>query len=83
MKKKIHMGNKIIQELNVQKRSVVWLANKIEDDQSNLGKQLRSAYVKPEKLRKISATLKKDFFKYHSQQVDDDLLREERSSLRG
>ena len=64
MRIKIHIGDEIRKELNVQKRSVNWLADEIGCDRSNLSRQLQSPHLHPKKLYLISKALNVDFFLY-------------------
>ena len=69
MNPKIHIGNEILKILNVQKRSISWLAYEIDYDQSNLNKQLKNPNINTEMLQRISAVLGVDFFEYFSQSL--------------
>ena len=69
---RIHMGSEIKKELNIQDRSISWLANKIGHDSSNLYEQLKSPYILPRWLFEISKVLKKDFFVLYSKQLTEE-----------
>jgi hypothetical protein len=69
MEKNLHIGNEIRKELRKQDRSIAWLANKVDIDPSNLNQQLKSSNIRTKLLCDISLALKKDFFKFFSQQL--------------
>ena len=70
----IHLGTEIRKELNIQKRTVAWLANEIGHDASNLGKQLNNQFVPLKWLINISKVLKKDFISLYSNKLADEKL---------
>jgi hypothetical protein len=70
MGENIHIGNEIRKELNKQDRPIAWLANEVDIDPSNLIKQLKSSNLRTKILYDISLALKKDFFKFFSQQLN-------------
>ena len=61
MKKKLHIGDEIKQELLAQDLPVAWLARKLGCDASNLHKKLKSPKIKHDLLKGISAILNKNF----------------------
>jgi hypothetical protein len=69
MGKKLHIGNEIRKELMQQERSIAWLANKVDNDPSNLNQKLKSSNIRTKLLYDISFALKKDFFRFFSQQL--------------
>jgi len=65
---KAHLGNLILQKLEEKQRSMVWLAQKVCCDDSNLGKTLKnSQFIYFDLLLRISLALEEDFFAYGSQ----------------
>jgi hypothetical protein len=73
MEKNLHIGEEIRKELRKQNRSIDWLADKVNIDPSNLNQQLKSSNIKTKILYDISLVLKKDFFKFFSQQLIHDI----------
>ena len=69
----IHIGEEIKQELNIQERSVVWLAKQVSCDPSNLYKQLKYPHIHAELLYRISIALNEDFFARYSQKLYEKL----------
>ena len=67
MLQKIHIGEEIRKELNTKKRSINWLAEEINCDQSNLNKQLKRQHLTTKMLYDISIALDRDFFALYSQ----------------
>ena len=63
----IDIGSSIRQKMNEQGTTIAWLAQQVNCDRSNLGKQLQKGHIYPELLLKISIALKTDFFIYYSQ----------------
>ena len=68
---RIHLGDEIRKQLNVQQRSVNWLADKIGCDQSNLRKKLEKPHFNIVMLYRISAVLNVDFFAHYSESLSD------------
>jgi len=66
---KVDMGTKIRKCLNEQKRTVAWLADEINHDQSNLNKQIKKQHQHPILLFKISQALNIDLFAYYSKEL--------------
>ena len=71
MKPHVDMGKEIRKCLNEQKRTVTWLADEIDHDQSNLNKKLQKTHIHTDLLFKIAQVLKVDLFSCYS-----DLLKE-------
>ena len=69
MNTNIHIGNSIRKELEIQKRSVKWLADEMECDASNLRKKINKPHISPELLLNISKVLGVDFFIFYSQSI--------------
>ena len=67
----IHIGEEIKQRLQVQERSVTWLAKKIDCDRSNLNKNLKCPHIHPGLLYRVSVALGVDFFARYSQQLQE------------
>ena len=63
--KKVNIGEIIRHRLIEDGRSINWLAEKIECDQSNLCKILAHTSISTELLEKISIALKHNFFNYY------------------
>ena len=68
----IHIGSEIRKQLNVQ-RSVNWLAEKIDYDQSNLNKYLKMPHLNSKLMYRISIALGIDLFSLYSQFLSDAL----------
>ena len=62
----VDMGAEIRKYLNEQKRTVTWLADEIDYDQSNLNKQMNNKHIHPVLLFKIAQALKTDLFGCYS-----------------
>jgi len=69
MNTSIHIGEEIKKQLNAEKRSVVWLADKIFCDPSNMRKTLKKSHISTDLLYRISDVLDKDFFACYSQNL--------------
>lgn len=69
--KKLNIGNEIRKELIIQNRTTAWLAENVDIDRSNLNKLLKKGHLKCDLLSDISIVLKKDFFKYYSDQFSE------------
>ena len=65
---KIHIVNEIRKELNVQQRSIRWLADETGCDRSKLSRQFNRS-VRTDLLYRISVALGKDFFAFYSQSL--------------
>jgi len=63
------MGTEVRKCLNRQKRSVSWLAEELNCDQSNLNKKLNKERVHPDLLYEISQVLEIDLFACYSKQL--------------
>jgi hypothetical protein len=73
----IDIGSIIRQKMSEQGTTIAWLAQQVNCDRSNLGKQLQKEHIYPELLLKISIALKMDFFVYYSQyfqQMQDNFM---------
>lgn len=66
MIERIHIGNLIRDKLKEDGRSAVWLAEKINCNDSNISKILKKPSINVELLLHISLALKKNFFLYYS-----------------
>ena len=60
-----------MKNLSVRKQSVRWLAKEINEDPSNLSKQLREATIKHDKLFKICIDMEIDYFSLYSAKCDE------------
>ena len=69
---RLHLGDEVKRELNVQKRSVAWLAAEIDHDPSNLSDKLNSPYIHNRWLYEISRALKRDFFSLYTKYLVDE-----------
>lgn len=67
----LHIGNCIKEELKRQDRSIAWLSRQVFCDRSNLSRVLQNQYVDIDLLRRISISLKCNFF----QRISDDVQR--------
>jgi len=63
----IDIGLAIRQKMSEQGTSIAWLAQQVDSDRSNLGKQLQNTHIYPELLLKISVALKTNFFEQYAQ----------------
>ena len=61
----VHIGELILQKLKEEKRSVAWLADKIDTDQRNLRRRLAKKSIDTELLNLISKVLNQNFFDYY------------------
>ena len=69
---KIDIGEYILQRLKEKERTVMWLAQKIGCDESNLRKILKnSSYIHFDLIYHISKALEEDFFAYGSQKLKE------------
>ena len=71
MKGKIHIGEIISQKLEEEKRPVVWLAEKVHCDDSNLGKILQKDNMNTDLLLDISEALDTNFTRYIADNFDE------------
>ena len=72
MHDEIHIGRLIFEKLKAKERTVVWLADQVGCDESNLRKTLKnSRFIYCDLLLRISAALEEDFFAYYSQKLKD------------
>ena len=69
----LHIGNCIKEELKRQDRSIAWLSRQVFCDRSNLSRVLQNQYVDICLLRRISISLKCNFFKMLSEYVQNDI----------
>jgi len=66
------IGELIFQKLKEKERTIVWLAQKVGCDNSNLAKTLKnSRYIYSDLLLRISIALEEDFFAYYSQKFEE------------
>ena len=68
---KIHMGSEIRKCLKRQKRSVKWLADELNYDQSNLNKILQKPHFRIVLLFRISLVLGVDLFACYSNELSE------------
>ena len=68
-----HIGNCIKEELKRQDRSIAWLSRQVFCDRSNLSRILQNQYVDINLLRRISISLRYNFFKQLSEKVQQDI----------
>ena len=68
---KVHMGSEIHKCLDRQKRSVTWLADELNYDQSNLNKILQKPNLRTILLFRISKVLGVDLFAWYSKELAD------------
>ena len=72
----IDIGELILQKLKENDRTLVWLAEKVGCDDSNLGKTLKnSKFIYCDLLLRISTALEEDFFAYYCQHLRETLER--------
>ena len=71
MEIQVHIGAEIKRVLNEQKRSVAWLAEEIDCDNSGLGRRLQNQHINTKLLYKISFALKNNFFEYCAKAFTD------------
>ncbi len=70
MRNEINIGELVLQKLKKEGRTLVWLANQVGCDDSNLGKILKNGkYIHCDLLFRISNALEEDFFAYYSQKL--------------
>jgi len=77
----IHIGEEIRKRLDVQQRSVNWLADKIGCDQSNLNKRLKTPHLHAKWMYLISKALKINLFAPYSQSLYNDEMMSEDKEL--
>ena len=68
-----HIGNCIKEELKRQDRSIAWLSRQVFCDRSNLSRVLQNQYVDISLLRRISISLRCNFFQKISDDVQNDI----------
>lgn len=68
-----HIGNCIKEELKRQDRSIAWLSRQVFCDRSNLSRVLQNQYVDILLLKRISLTLRCNFFKIISERIQSDI----------
>jgi len=64
MQQKVHIGDEIKKWLDVNKRSINWLAEKISYDQSNLNRLLKRPHFNSEMIYLISKVVGVNFFEH-------------------
>lgn len=69
----LHIGNSIKEELKRQDRSIAWLSRQVFCDRSNLSRVLQNQYIDICLLRRISISLRYNFFKIISENVQNDI----------
>lgn len=69
----LHIGNCIKEELKRQDRSIAWLSRQVFCDRSNLSRVLQNQYIDICLLRRISISLRYNFFKIISENVQNDI----------
>ena len=69
----LHIGNCIKEELKRQDRSIAWLSRQVFCDRSNLSRVLQNQYIDICLLRRISISLRYNFFKIVSENVQNDI----------
>jgi len=69
---KVDIGELVFQKLKEKERTMVWLANQVGCNESNLRKTLKnSPFVYCDLLLRISDALDVDFFTYYSQKLKE------------
>jgi hypothetical protein len=71
----IDIGKLILTELNLQERSIAWLAAKIGCHRSHLPRMLKKMSIDSEILCLISIELKKDFHAIYSKKIQEEICR--------
>lgn len=69
----LHIGNCIKEELKRQDRSIAWLSRQVFCDRSNLSRILKNQYVDIYLLRRISISLRCNFFQQLSDYVQKEI----------
>jgi plasmid maintenance system antidote protein VapI len=68
----MNIGEIILKKLEEKERSIAWLARKINCNDANLGRQLRtSQHIHSELLLRISMALEEDFFACYSEMLKE------------
>jgi plasmid maintenance system antidote protein VapI len=67
----VHIGELIKQRLKEEKRSVAWLAKKLNRSDSSLGRLLCQDHIHAELLFRISIILDEDLFAHYSQALKE------------
>jgi len=65
-KKEIHIGKEVRQIITKRGIKLVWLAEQVGCDDSNLNKWLKKEHIYPELLLNISIVLKINFFEHYN-----------------
>lgn len=71
----VSIGNKIKDELELQERSISWLANKLGCHRSVIYRILGKNSIDTHMLKRISIILHHDFFKEYSDEISEMLHR--------
>lgn len=71
----VHIGNNIKNEIHKQKRTVVWFADQLNCDRTNIYDIYNRASLDTELLMRISIALKVNFFKLLDNDCDKKLLK--------
>ncbi len=69
----LHIGNCIKEELKRQDRSIAWLSRQVFCDRSNLSRVLQNQYIDICLLRRISISLRCNFFQKISDNIQQDI----------
>ena len=70
----IHIGQLILEKLKNEGRNVSWLAKQVSRDRSSLHRQLNNqACLSFDLLFRISRALKKDFYRYYSHVLEQQI----------
>ena len=69
----LHIGNCIKEELKRQDRSIAWLSRQVFCDRSNLSRVLQNQYIDICLLRRISISLRCNFFQKISYNIQQDI----------
>jgi len=70
----MHIGELILKSLKEKERNIAWLARKVNRNDANLGRLLKSSqHIHSELLLHISIALEEDFFAYYSEVVKKNL----------
>lgn len=77
----IHIGNMIESELRRQERTPTWLARKINCERTNIYYIFRQQSINTEMLRLISEALRVDFFRYYSDKLSLNAVKDSDTSV--
>ena len=69
----LHIGQLIRKKLKEEGRSVVWLAQKMQCDPSNIHKIFKKPHIYPESLMRFSLILEHNFFVYYSDCIENSI----------